>query len=87
MAVIILEDCISCDACLNECPNEAISNTADTNLDIYLINHNRCSECVGSFETSQCIDVCPVDCIEIDPNHIETKNELMDKFLSLKELI
>jgi ferredoxin len=87
MAVIITEDCIGCDACLNECPNEAISNSADTDLDIYFINHNRCSECVGSFEESQCIDVCPVDCITIDKNHIETKEQLMNKFLSLAELV
>jgi formate hydrogenlyase subunit 6/NADH:ubiquinone oxidoreductase subunit I len=40
---------------------------------------------VGHFETSQCVDVCPVDCIILDPNHPETKEELNRKYLSLIE--
>jgi ferredoxin len=39
-----------------------------------------CTECVGHFETSQCTEVCPVDCILVDPNHVETQEQLRDRF-------
>ena len=31
----------------------------------------------------QCQQVCPVDCIPLDPERPESKDELMDKFLQL----
>jgi ferredoxin len=39
-----------------------------------------CTECVGHFETSQCVEVCPVDCIPFNPQHPETQDELMVKY-------
>ena len=39
-----------------------------------------CTECVGHYETSQCVEVCPVDCIIKDPAHEETEDELQAKF-------
>ena len=75
MALIINEDCIACDACVPECPNEAISEGDP----IYIIDPNLCSECVGFFDEPQCIEVCPVDCIVPDPDHQETKEELLVK--------
>ena len=75
MALIINEDCISCDACVPECPNEAISEGDP----IYIIDPNLCTECVGFFDEPQCIEVCPVDCIVPDPNHRESKEELLEK--------
>ena len=59
MAMNITEDCISCGACLPECPTDSISE-GDT---IYVIDANTCVECVGHFDTQQCASVCPVDCI------------------------
>ena len=59
MALIITDECINCDVCEPECPNDAISMGEE----IYLIDPARCTECVGHFETSQCVEVCPVDCI------------------------
>ena len=50
---------------------------------IYVIDPARCTECVGHFETSQCVEVCPVDCIPLDPDHKESKEELMDKYHKL----
>ncbi len=59
MAMKILDDCISCGACEPACPVEAISQ-GDT---IFVIDAAKCVECVGHYDTSQCVDVCPVECI------------------------
>lgn len=80
MALIITEECTNCDACVPECPNEAISEGDD----IYVIDPDRCTECVGHFDEPQCIPVCPVDCIPKDPNRVETKEELMAKYEALQ---
>jgi len=79
MALIITDECINCDVCEPECPNDAISMGEL----IYVIDPARCTECVGHFETSQCVEVCPVDCIPLDPDHKESKEELMDKYHKL----
>jgi len=76
MALYITDECINCDICVAECPNEAISEGDE----IYVIDPDLCTECVGHFETSQCVEVCPVDCIPQDPNHVESQDELMAKF-------
>jgi len=76
MALYITDECINCDICVAECPNEAIS----AGDEIYVIDPDLCTECVGHFETSQCVEVCPVDCIPQDPNHVETHGQLMAKF-------
>jgi len=65
MALMINEECIACDACVPECPNDAISEGDP----IYIIDPNLCTECVGFFDEPQCIEVCPVDCIIPDPDH------------------
>ncbi len=79
MALLINEDCINCAVCEPECPNNAIS----AGDDLFVIDPDKCTECVGHFEESQCIEVCPVDCIVIDPNHTETKDQLQEKFTRL----
>lgn len=76
MALIITEDCINCDMCIDECPNSAIHQGED----IYVIDPMKCTECVGHFDTPQCVEVCPVDCIPKDPDHEETREELQDKY-------
>ncbi|MBA7519287.1 Ferredoxin [subsurface metagenome] len=75
MALIITDECISCDACIAECPNEAISEGDP----IYIINPDLCTECVGFYDEPQCVNVCPVDAIKADPNHQENKEELLEK--------
>ena len=30
-----------------------------------------------------CVEVCPVDCIPLDPDHQETQEELLAKFAAL----
>jgi len=75
MALMITDECINCDVCEPECPNEAIYQ----GIEIYEINPGLCTECVGHFDTPQCVEVCPVACIPINPEWIETKDQLANK--------
>ena len=75
MALTINEDCINCAACVEECPNQAISETPE----IYVIDPEKCTECVGYFDEPQCIPSCGVDAIVPDPDYQETKDELLAK--------
>ena len=79
MALIINDDCTGCDACVEPCPNNAISAGSP----IYVIDPDKCTECVGHYDTPQCREVCPVDCIPQDPNHVESQEQLMAKFKKL----
>jgi len=79
MALIITDDCINCAVCEPECPNEAIFEGEE----IYEIDHERCTECVGHFDEPQCQLVCPVDCIPLDPDHTESREALMAKYQRL----
>ena len=80
MALLINDECINCDVCEPECPNDAISMGPE----IYIIDPNLCTECVGHYDTPQCVEVCPVDCIPKDPNRVETEAELMVKYQRLQ---
>ena len=79
MALLINEDCINCAVCEPECPNNAIS----AGDEIFVVDASKCTECVGHFDESQCTDVCPVDCIIVDPAHVESREQLQDKFARL----
>jgi ferredoxin len=79
MALMITDECINCDVCQDECPNSAISQ-GDS---IYVIDPDKCTECVGHYDTPQCQGVCPVDCIPHDPSHVETKEQLQAKYEKL----
>ena len=79
MAFQITEDCISCGACESECPNKAISEGETT----YKIDPDKCTECVGAYDTSKCAEVCPVEACKVDPAHKETKEQLMAKYKKL----
>jgi len=76
MALIITDDCINCDVCEPECPNDAISMGEE----IYVIDPRKCTECVGHFDEPQCASLCPVACIPLDPAWRETREELMVKY-------
>lgn len=80
MALIITSDCINCDVCEPECPNEAISMGEEH----YIINPDKCTECHGHFEEPQCQQVCPVECIPVDPDRVETTEDLLAKFARLQ---
>lgn len=79
MALKITDQCINCDVCEPECPNDAIF----MGIEIYQIDAARCTECVGHFDVPQCREVCPVDCIPLDELHVETPEQLHAKFVRL----
>ena len=80
MALKITDECINCDVCEPACPNAAISMGAE----IYEIDPSRCTECVGHHDEPECVALCPVDCIPPDPEHRETRETLMRKYLRLQ---
>jgi ferredoxin len=79
MALMITDECINCDVCEPECPNQAIYQGEE----IYEIDPKRCTECVGHFDEPQCVQVCPVDCIPLNPDSPETKQQLLLKYQHL----
>ena len=79
MALKITGECINCDVCEPVCPNKAIFEGEIH----YEIDPDRCTECVGHFEIPQCVDICPVDCIPHDPNYVEKRKALLEKFRRL----
>jgi ferredoxin len=79
MSLMITDECINCDVCEPECPNDAISQGPE----IYVIDPAKCTECVGHFDTPQCVQVCPVDCIPVNPDYVETQQELTLKYEGL----
>ena len=79
MATMITEECINCGACEPECPNEAISMGDE----YYRIDPARCTECVGHHDEPQCVTLCPVACIPVNPAHVESREALYAKYLQL----
>jgi len=75
VSLYITDECINCDLCEPECPNDAIYMGEQ----IYEIDPNKCTECVGHFDEPQCVEVCPVDVCLYDPNNVETEEELLAK--------
>ncbi|HET7359534.1 MAG TPA: YfhL family 4Fe-4S dicluster ferredoxin [Rhodanobacteraceae bacterium] len=79
MALKILDSCVNCDVCEPVCPNQAITQGED----YYVIDPALCTECVGHHDEPQCIEVCPVECIIVDPDHVEPRGELNLKYRAL----
>ncbi len=81
MSLLITDECINCDVCEPVCPNEAIYQGQE----IYEIDPNLCTECVGHFDQPQCVEICPIDCIPLDPNNQETQEDLLAKYHRLTD--
>lgn len=79
MAYKITEECISCGSCVFECKNDAISEGEE----IYLIDPDKCTECVGYFNSPQCAEICSVDACVPDPDRKESKDQLLEKWRKL----
>ena len=80
MALKITHECINCDVCEPVCPNQAISQ----GVEIYEIDPDKCTECVGHFDEPQCVQVCPVNCIPVNPQCVEDKESLWQKYRRLQ---
>lgn len=79
MSLKIDDECINCDVCEPECPNGAIYQGEE----IYQINPDLCTECVGHYDLPQCVEVCPVDCIDKDATNTEDHDALFQKYMRL----
>ena len=79
MALLITDSCTACDACEPTCPNDAITAHTPT----YVIDPMKCTECVGAEDEPQCRLVCPEDCIEQNPDWVETPEALQVKYRQL----
>ena len=79
MALMITDECINCDVCEPECPNQAIY----LGPEIYEIDPDKCTECVGHFDEPQCVQVCPVACIPLNPALLEDRETLWQKYRRL----
>jgi ferredoxin len=79
MALMITDECINCDVCEPECPNDAISQGPE----IYVIDPAKCTECIGHFDAPQCVEVCPVNCIPVNPDFVEDRHQLRAKYEGL----
>jgi len=75
MAYKITEECINCDACVAECPTNAITEEEI----IYVVDPARCIECIDTADVPHCVEICPVDCCILDPEYKETEEELRAK--------
>ena len=80
MALMITDECINCDVCEPECPNQAIALGPEH----YDIDPGRCTECVGHFDEPQCVQLCPVACIPVNPAHQESRETLWQKYRRLQ---
>ena len=79
MSLKILDTCVNCDVCEPACPNKAISMGED----YYIIDPALCTECVGHHDEPQCMVVCPVECIVIDADLGETREQRELKYRQL----
>lgn len=82
MSLKINEICINCDVCEPVCPNKAITQ-GET---IYEIDPALCTECVGHHDEPQCVVVCPVECIDPDPEFVESHGQLLAKLIRLQSV-
>jgi len=79
MAYMIGEDCLDCSACEPACPNNAISEKGT----IYVIDPDRCTECVGAYDSPQCAEVCGIGAPVPDPDRQESRELLLEKWQRL----
>ena len=79
MAYKITEECISCGACESECDVNGAITEGET---IFEIEADKCTECVGNYDSPKCVDVCPIDdAIVQEPK--ESKEQLLEKWKKL----
>ncbi len=79
MSTIITDECINCGACEPECPNSAISEGDD----VYVIDPNLCTECVGFHGDEACQSVCPVECCIPNESLREDEGSLLARAANL----
>jgi len=75
MATRITDACINCGRCVPVCPAHGITRGDE----VFVIDSARCTECVGFHPEQQCARVCPAECCEPDPAHVESEATLFER--------
>ncbi len=79
MAYMITDDCIMCGLCAWECQNEAITEGDEK----YVIDPDKCTECVGAAPQPKCVNECTTAAIVPDPSRQEDREQLLAKWQAL----
>ena len=66
MALEIIESCVNCWACQPLCPSRAIHEARPPQFTHFLIDADKCTECVGDFADAQCVAICPIEGAIVD---------------------
>lgn len=82
MAMRITDDCVECSACINACPCDAIALDPVAGARV-AIEPLDCSHCWPFHQRPQCVQVCPVHCIFVDPTHPVPPLPLIRRLLEL----
>lgn len=61
MALEIVESCVNCWACEPLCPSKAIVEAKPPHFPHFLIDAEKCTECLGDFADPQCATICPIE--------------------------
>jgi ferredoxin len=61
MAFEIIETCVNCYACEPLCPNQAIYQARDGVHSHFMIDPDKCTECIGDYMDAQCSSICPIE--------------------------
>ncbi len=64
---------------------DAHEKFAPVSDEVYYIVPDKCTECVGHFDEPQCVQVCPVACIPVNPERVEGRDALLAKFRLLQQ--
>jgi len=76
VSVVITDSCVTCGACIWECPEQAIvPGIARPSVD-----GDACTECLGWYGESQCVVVCPASAVIVHP---ESREQLLTRFRNL----
>lgn len=74
------DECMQCEVCVGfDCDIFCDGKV------IYVIDPERCTECVlhkvKDYQSPRCAEICPIkDCVIPDPSHHETKEQLLEKW-------
>jgi ferredoxin len=79
MAYMISDECIMCGLCAAECQNEAITEGEER----FVIDPDRCTECVGAASSAKCAKECATGAAVPDPSRRESTEQLLAKWQSL----
>ncbi len=64
MSLQIVDSCVSCHACSDVCPSNAIY--LSDRVGHFVIDPKKCTECEGDYADPQCASICPIELTILD---------------------